>query len=121
MFIPTGSGTTASSTRANVPVSDDPCLKILPVAVAQHALVELAGRQLRPLGLEVDRVRALLPREVRSAERDQLVCDGRPGAMPGMSWIAALTFSPRSSLGTPNTAASATFGCVIRKFSHSGG
>src|SRR5206468_32380 len=44
-----------------------------------------------------------------------------PGTTPGIGCTTAFTSSPRSGLGTPNTAASATFGCVISRFSHSCG
>ena len=44
-----------------------------------------------------------------------------PAVTPGIGCTTALTSSPRSSLGTPNTAASATFGWVMSRFSHSCG
>src|SRR5262245_8471903 len=40
-----------------------------------------------------------------------------PGATSGISCTTAFTSSPRSALGTPNTAASATLGCVMSRFS----
>jgi hypothetical protein len=42
-------------------------------------------------------------------------------ATPGIACTTAFTSSPRSSFGTPNTAASATLGWVISRFSHSCG
>ena len=48
------------------------CLPISPVAVAQQALVKLAGRQARQLVGEVDRARALHVGEALAAEADQL-------------------------------------------------
>ena len=43
---------------------------------------------------------------------------GRRGCTSGIGCTTAFTSSPRSSLGTPNTAASTTLGWVIRRFSH---
>ena len=43
------------------------------------------------------------------------------GSTDGISWTTAFTSSPRSALGIPNTAASATLGWVMRRFSHSCG
>ena len=58
-------------TRRETP-SKDAALVALPVAVAQRALVELAGRQARQLGFEVDRARAFVVRQMIAAEADQL-------------------------------------------------
>src|SRR5262249_52342714 len=58
--------------------SHNPARPVPPVAIPQQALVELAGRQPRQLGLEIDRPRHLLPRQVFYAERDQLLRDLRP-------------------------------------------
>ena len=44
--------------------SHNPALALAPVAVAQEALVELAGRQPWQFGLEVDRARHLLARQL---------------------------------------------------------
>ena len=89
---------------------------VAPVAVAEQALVELAGRQPGQLGLEVDRPRAL---EVRRGARGRTSISSRsssgPGSTPGIGWTTALTSSPRSSSGTPITAASSTFGWVIEQ------
>ncbi len=54
--------------------SDDARRAVAPVAIAQDALVELAGRQAGQLGLEIDRARHLLAREVGAAIGDQFVC-----------------------------------------------
>ena len=49
---------TFRSWPGSIAPSHDPALAPLPVAVAQQALVELAGRMARQLGLEVDAARA---------------------------------------------------------------
>src|SRR5262249_58542714 len=49
---------TFRSKPGSIVPSHDPALAALPVAVAQQALVELAGRMARQLGLEVDAARA---------------------------------------------------------------
>src|SRR5262245_51109835 len=51
----------------------------LPVAVAQQALVELARRMTRQLGLEIDAARALDGREVLAAERQKFLGQRRAG------------------------------------------
>jgi hypothetical protein len=56
-------------------VSDEPARPAGPVAVAQLALVELAGGQPRQLGLEVDRPWHLLAGEMLATEADQLLGD----------------------------------------------
>src|SRR5262249_10211522 len=71
----------ASGSRMTVhdSVLHDPALAVAPVAVSQQALVELASRQPGQLGLEVDRARHLLAREVLAAEGDQLLGGCRTG------------------------------------------
>ena len=92
-----------------------------PVAVAQQPLVELARREPRQLVLEVDRARALEVGQVLPAEGDELPLELGPGSTPGIGCTTALTASPRSSSGTPITAASITLGWVMRRFSVSCG
>ena len=99
----------------------DPGLVVRPIAVAQQPLVELARRQPRQLRLEVDRARHLLRARCSPQNAISSSTISGPGSMPGMSCTTAFTSSPRSSFGTPNTAASATFGWVISRFSHSCG
>src|SRR6202011_859832 len=53
--------------------SYDPGFSVPPIAVAQHALVELAGGQTREFSLEIDRARTLLVRQMRPAEVHQFV------------------------------------------------
>ena len=53
--------------------SYDPGSPVSPIAVAQHTLVELAGREAREFSLEIDRARTLLVRQMRSAEVHQLI------------------------------------------------
>src|SRR5258705_11754181 len=53
--------------------SYDPGSPVSPIAVAQHTLVELAGREAREFTLEIDRARTLLVRQMRSAEVHQLI------------------------------------------------
>src|SRR4051812_9581576 len=57
--------------------SDDPAGLVVPVAVAQQALVELAGRQARQLRVEIDRARHFLARQMPAAKGDQLLRDLR--------------------------------------------
>src|SRR5208337_3958746 len=52
--------------------SKNGALVVLPVAVAQWALEQLAGRRPRQLGLEADRTRAFVVGEVLAAKGDQL-------------------------------------------------
>src|SRR5271165_6511770 len=47
--------------------SKDAALAPLPVPFAQRALIELAGRQARQLGLEIDRARAFVTGEMIAA------------------------------------------------------
>src|SRR5579863_7713810 len=68
--------------RRGVPLND-PAPAPLPVAVAQGSLVELAGRQARQLGLEVDRARAFVVRETLAAEGDQFGLRFRAGVAAG--------------------------------------
>src|SRR5262245_14686218 len=49
--------------------SDDAAGLVAPVAIAQQALVQLARRLARQLAVEVDRLRALVVREVVAAVR----------------------------------------------------
>jgi hypothetical protein len=58
---------------------------------------------------------------VGPAEGEQLLHERLVGLDPGAGCTTALTSSPRSGFGTPNTAASATLGWVIRRFSVSCG
>src|ERR1043166_4151260 len=53
--------------------SNDPAGLAAPIAVAQAAFVEFSGRQPRQLGLEIDRARAFLSRQMLLAEADQLL------------------------------------------------
>ena len=94
----------------------------LPVLVLEEALVELAGGVAGQLVAEVDRARALHVGEVLAAVGDQLLRPARGRRRPSTcGWTTALTSSPKSSLGTPKTATSATFGCMARTFSASCG
>ena len=54
---------------ASAKESDDPARFILPVTVAKNALIQLARRKPRQLGLEIDRPRDFLPRKMLPAER----------------------------------------------------
>ena len=93
-----------------------------PVLLAQRLLVQLAGGQPRQRVAEVHAARALqLAPGARWQNAISSASSAGPAVTPGIGCTTALTSSPRSSLGTPNTAASATFGCVISRFSHSCG
>src|SRR5216684_6352816 len=52
--------------------SNDAGRLVAPVTVAQKPLVELAGRQPRQLGLEIDRARHLLARQRLAAKLNKL-------------------------------------------------
>src|SRR6266545_6655583 len=64
-------------------ISYDPRGLVAPVAVAQQALVEFAGRKPRQFFLEVDRTRHLLARQRLAAERDQFLRQLRSGRNAG--------------------------------------
>ena len=89
---------------------------VLPVLVLQQALVELAGGVAGELGAEVDRAGALHVGQLRCGSRRSARARApwprrrRPASSTGCT--TALTSSPKSSLGTPNTATSTTLGCV---------
>ena len=85
--------------------SDDLAGVAGPVLVAQQPLVELAGGVARQLGLEVDRARAL-DRPTGARGRRRSAPAPAPGRRRAMSrgCTTALTSSPNSSFGTPNTA-----------------
>src|SRR5580704_16832922 len=52
--------------------SENAALVVLPVAVAQRALEQLAGRRAGQLRFKVDRARAFVVRQTVAAEADQL-------------------------------------------------
>ena len=86
------------------------------------ALVELTRGQPRQLEHEVDRARAFDVRKVRPTELRPVPAPPlRLARHPAISCTTAFTSSPRSALGTPKTAASATLGCVMSRFSVSWG
>src|SRR5579863_415587 len=58
--------------------SDDAALAPRPIALAQRALVELAGRQARQLRLEIDRARAFQVGQTLAAKGDQFGLRLRP-------------------------------------------
>src|SRR5882757_9558955 len=68
----------AAVLQASFRASHDPRGLVAPIAVAQQALVEFAGRQPRQFRLEIDRARHLLPRQRPAAEVDQFVGELRP-------------------------------------------
>jgi hypothetical protein len=90
-------------------------------AVAASTGVEVATHfeRMRQLDLEVDRMRTFMLRQCSPQNAISSSAMFGLGATPGISCTTALTSSPKSSFGTPNTAASATLGCVISRFSHS--
>ena len=98
------------------PVGSDRATGRRPVLVLQQPLVELAGRVAGEFVAEVDRARALHVGELRAAElrsaraRAPAAASASAGISTGCT--TALTSSPKSSLGTPNTATSTTFGWV---------
>src|SRR5262249_45953578 len=74
------SNATRSITRGpRSALSQDSRLAILPVAIAQQALVQLAGWQARELGFEVDRARALVVGKMFSAVLDELAFEDGSG------------------------------------------
>ena len=81
-------------------------------------LARVAARQAR---VEVDRTRTLEARRMVAVEGDELLGEIGPGIDYETGWTTALTSSPRSSLGTPNTATSATFEWAIKTSSTSCG
>ncbi len=95
------------------------------VLVLEQALVQLAGRVAGQLGAEVDGARTLDVGEVAPAVADQLGSQRRRlgvvDAASSTGCTTALTSSPNSSLGTPNTATSTTLSWVMRTFSASWG
>ena len=95
---------------------------VTPVLVAQTPLVQLARGQPREFVDVVDGSGHLLARQVLPGRTRAVPPSARRSAStPGMTCTTALTSSPRSSLGTPKTAASATLGWVINRFSISCG
>ena len=101
--------------------SDDAGVVALPVAVAQEAFVQLAVRSRGQLVDEVDAARALVRRQLRPAVSDELGSRSRPAAAGSAGCTTALTASPISASGTPNTATSTTAGWPASTFSASCG
>src|SRR6516225_3427446 len=83
-----------------------------PKTVAQMALYQLAGRRARQLGLEIDRAHLIGDKCVRQNWINSL-SSALPARPMSCGCTTALTSSPISSFGTPNTATSATSGWVI--------
>jgi hypothetical protein len=85
---------------------------IFPKAVTQELLIELARGQTRQFGLEVNRAWTFLACQVHSTERHQLLNDFGSRGKIGHKLHDSLDLLSEIVVGTPNTAASATFGCV---------
>src|SRR4029078_10990918 len=64
------------------PALDDARGLVAPVAIAQQTLVELARLLARELALEVEGVRALVVRELRLHELEELALEGGAGLVP---------------------------------------
>ena len=100
----------------------DLAVAVLPVGVAQLALVELAVRVARQLVDVVDGARQLELRQPVAEERAAARRSARAAARrPSRAATTALISSPQSSCGMPNTATSATSGWQRARASISAG
>ena len=93
-----------------------------PARVAQLALVELAVVVTRQFVHVLDDLGQLVLRQPGGGERLDLARSvHRTARRPSAGWMTALIASPHCSSGTPNTAISATAGCITSSPSISAG